>query len=76
LRSPLNQVIVYYGRSGRVFCQLAFNDLLLNNFYMLNTWILGHWLLYSPQYKQAWYKGEINITPNMYTKYIIIIYAS
>jgi hypothetical protein len=55
--------------------QLAFNELLLSNFYLLNTEILGHLLFYSPQYKQAWYSGEINITPNMYKKYIIIIYA-
>jgi hypothetical protein len=55
---------------------LPFNELLLSNFYLLNTRILDHWLFYSPQYKQAWYKGEINITPNIYTKYIIIIYAS
>jgi hypothetical protein len=55
--------------------QLAFNELLLSNLYLLNTWILGHWLVYSKQYKQTWYKGEINITPNMNTKYILIIYA-
>jgi hypothetical protein len=31
----------------------------------LNTGILSHRLFYSPQYKQAQYKGEINITPNI-----------
>jgi hypothetical protein len=45
--------------------QLAFNELLLSNFYLLNTGILSHWLFYSSQYKQAQYKGEINITPNI-----------
>jgi hypothetical protein len=55
--------------------ELAFNELLLSNLYLLKTQILGHLLFYSPQYTKAWYKGEINITPNMYTKYIII-YAS
>jgi hypothetical protein len=45
--------------------QLAFNELLLSNFYLLGTRILSHRLFYSPQYKQAQYKGEINITPNM-----------
>jgi hypothetical protein len=55
--------------------QLAFNELLLSNFYLLNTGILGHWLFYSPQYKQSWYKGKMNITPNMYTKYKLIFYA-
>jgi hypothetical protein len=45
--------------------QLAFNELLLSYFYLLVTRILSHWLLYSPQYKQAQNKGEINITPNM-----------
>jgi hypothetical protein len=54
--------------------KLAFNELLLSNFYLLNTRILSHRLFYSPQYKHALYKGEINITPNMYTKYILIIY--
>jgi hypothetical protein len=45
--------------------QLAFNELLFNYFYLLGTRIFSHWLLYSPQYKKAQYKGEINITPNM-----------
>jgi hypothetical protein len=55
--------------------QLAFNELLLSYFYLLGTRILSHRIFYSPQYKQAQYKGEINITPNMYTKYILIIYS-
>jgi hypothetical protein len=55
--------------------QLAFNELLLSNFYLLNTRILSHWLFYRPQYKQAWYKEKINITPNMYTKCILIMYT-
>jgi hypothetical protein len=54
--------------------QLAFNELLLSNFYLLGTRILSHWFFYSPQYKQAQYIEKINITPNMYTKYILIIY--
>jgi hypothetical protein len=54
--------------------QLAFNELLLSNFYLLNTWI--HMLVYAPQYKQTWYKREINTTPSMNTEYIIILYAS
>jgi hypothetical protein len=33
--------------------QLAFNELLLSNFYLLDTRILSYWLFYSPQYKQA-----------------------
>jgi hypothetical protein len=33
--------------------QLAFNELLLSNFYLLVTRILGHRLFYSQQYKQA-----------------------
>jgi hypothetical protein len=33
--------------------QVAFNELLLSNFYLLNIGILSHWLFYSPQYKQA-----------------------
>jgi hypothetical protein len=45
--------------------QLAFNELLLSNFYLLNTGILSHSLFYSPQYKQAQYIEKINITPNM-----------
>jgi hypothetical protein len=45
--------------------QIAFNELLLSNFYLLGTRILSHRLFYSPQYKQAYYKGEINVTPNM-----------
>jgi hypothetical protein len=45
--------------------QLAFNELLLSNFYLLGTRILSYWLFYSPQYKQAQYKREINITTNM-----------
>jgi hypothetical protein len=48
-----------------VKAQLAFNELLLSNFYLLGTRILSHRLFYSPQYKQTQYKGEINITPNM-----------
>jgi hypothetical protein len=35
--------------------QLAFNELLLSNFYLLGTRILSHRLFYSPQYKQAQY---------------------
>jgi hypothetical protein len=38
--------------------QLAFNELLLNYFYLLLTRILRHGLFYSPQYKQAQYAGE------------------
>jgi hypothetical protein len=45
--------------------QLAFNELLLSYFYLLLTRILSHGLFYSPQYKQAQYIEEINITPNM-----------
>jgi hypothetical protein len=45
--------------------QLAFNELLLSNFYLLGTRILSHRLFYSPQYKSTQYKGGINITPNM-----------
>ena len=55
--------------------QLAFNELLLSYFNLLLTRILGHGLFYSPQYKQAQYIEKINITPNIYTKYIIIIYT-
>jgi hypothetical protein len=33
--------------------QLAFNELLLSNFYLLTTGILSHCLFYSPQHKQA-----------------------
>jgi hypothetical protein len=33
--------------------QLAFNELLLNNFYLLNTGIISHRLFYSPQYEPA-----------------------
>jgi hypothetical protein len=54
--------------------QLAFNELLLRYFYLLLTRILSHGLFYSPQYKQAQCTEEINITPNMYTKYTVIIY--
>jgi hypothetical protein len=39
--------------------QLAFNELLLNHFYLLLTRILSHGLFYSPQYKQAQYTGKI-----------------
>jgi hypothetical protein len=45
--------------------QLAFNELLLSYFNLLLTRILGHVLFYSPQYKQAQYIENINITPNM-----------
>jgi hypothetical protein len=45
--------------------QLAFNELLLSNFYLLNTRLLSHWLFYSPQYTQAQYIKKIHITPNM-----------
>jgi hypothetical protein len=45
--------------------QLAFNELLLSYFYQLGTRILSHRLFYSPQYKQAQYIENINITPNM-----------
>jgi hypothetical protein len=45
--------------------QLAFNELLLSNFYLLGTRILSHRFFYLPQYKQAQYIDKINITPNM-----------
>jgi hypothetical protein len=54
--------------------QLAFNELLLSYFYLLLTRILSHGLFYSPQYNQAQCIEKINITPNMYTKYTVIIY--
>jgi hypothetical protein len=56
--------------------QLAFNELLLSYFNLLLTRILSHGLFYSPQYKQAQciYR-EINITPNIYTEYTVIIYT-
>jgi hypothetical protein len=55
--------------------QLAFNELLLSYFNLLLTRILSHGLFYSPQYKQAQCIEKINITPNMYTKYTVIIYT-
>jgi hypothetical protein len=54
--------------------QLAFNELLLSYFNLLLTRIVSHGFFYSPQYKQAQCIGKINITPNMYTKYTVIIY--
>jgi hypothetical protein len=45
--------------------QLAFNELVLSNFYLLVTRILSHRFFYSPQYKQAHYVEKINITLNM-----------
>jgi hypothetical protein len=54
--------------------QLAFNELLLSYFNLLLTKILGHGLFYSPQYKQAQYIEEINITPDMKAKYTVIFY--
>jgi hypothetical protein len=55
--------IIGYKKWSRA--QLAFNELLLSNFYLLVTRILGHKLFYSPQYKQARYIEQINITPNI-----------
>jgi hypothetical protein len=43
--------IIGYKKWSRA--QLAFNELLLSNFYLLVTRILGHRLFYSPQYKQS-----------------------
>jgi hypothetical protein len=54
--------------------QLAFNELLLSYFNLLLTKIPSNGLFYSPQYKQAQYIEKINITPNRYTKYTVIIY--
>jgi hypothetical protein len=48
---------------------------LLSYFYLLVTRIPGHRFFYSPRYKQAHYIEKINITPNIKTKYIIIIYT-
>jgi hypothetical protein len=53
------------GNKSESSAQLAFNELLLSYFYLLGIRLLYHRLFYSPQYKQAQYKGEINITPNM-----------
>jgi hypothetical protein len=55
--------------------QLAFNELLLSYFNLMPTRILSHGLFYSPQYKQVQYIEKINITPNMYTKFAVIIYT-
>jgi hypothetical protein len=55
--------IIGYQKWSRA--QLAFNELLLRNFYLLGTRILRHKLFYSSQYKQAQYIEKINITPNM-----------
>jgi hypothetical protein len=54
--------------------QLAFNELLLSYFNLLLTRFISNGLFYSPQYKQAQYIEEINITPNMKTKYTVIFY--
>jgi hypothetical protein len=53
------------GNKSESRAQLAFNELLLSYFYLLLTRILSHVFFYSPQYKQAQYIGEINITPKM-----------
>jgi hypothetical protein len=63
------------GNKSESRAQLAFDELLLSYFNLLLTRILSHVFFYSPQYKQAQYIEKINITTNMWTKYIVIIYA-
>jgi hypothetical protein len=55
--------------------QLAFNELLLSYFNLLLTRILGHGLFYSPRYNKHSAYREVNITPNIQTKYTVIIYT-